>query len=171
MKNAYTLIEIMVVFLLLAILAGGVFVAIRTGGRQNLNAAASRITADINYAQSLAINKRDWYGIKFNTAANSYRVYAYDITDGTETLVLNPAKPGTNLEIVFDDIYEGISISMVKCDLAEQNNYIIFDADGIPSNDAGSSYGQDCQIEITNQSGDSRTVIVEATSGRVRLEN
>jgi prepilin-type N-terminal cleavage/methylation domain-containing protein len=74
--QGFTLMELVIALAIVAILSGGVLVAVggRSGERRNLHNASVQLQADIRYAQRRAIVEGQRYGIEFNFEQNYYRV-------------------------------------------------------------------------------------------------
>lgn len=169
MKKAFTIVEIAIVLALMIILSVVVSAVIKSVSKQYLGAAVHKMVSDISYAQSLAVNKREWYGIKFNAAANSYYIYSYNMATAQETLVQNPAKLGTNFQIYLGVDYTKISISQVHCDSVLLRDYILFSADGVPSASDGAAYAATCEVQVSHESGDNRWIYVSPQTGKVNF--
>lgn len=77
MKRGFTLIEIVMMLLLIAILAVAVIPRLGMFTGMQLDVAAKKMASDIRYAQSLAMTNRtaQWHRITFDAGADSYRIY------------------------------------------------------------------------------------------------
>lgn len=78
MERGFTLIEIVMVLLLIAILAVVVIPRLGTYTGMQLEVAAKKVASDIRYAQSLAMANRtaQWQRITFDADTDSYRIYS-----------------------------------------------------------------------------------------------
>lgn len=87
LKQAFTLIELMVVVVISVLLAGVIFVNLRAGGRSvELNSAAEKLAGIIKQTQMMALSGKQidsvrpggGYGVYFDTSTtpDSYRIFA-----------------------------------------------------------------------------------------------
>ncbi|MFC1763704.1 Tfp pilus assembly protein FimT/FimU [Planctomycetota bacterium] len=74
MNAGFTLVEIMVVIVLLAIGAAMTLPFVASASSSQAMAAAEMIAADLEYAKSLAITEGQYYGAEFNTSTEAYRL-------------------------------------------------------------------------------------------------
>ena len=102
--SAFTLIELLVTMVIMAI-AGGVIVANFSSGDQlDARAAARTITADLQYAQDMAITTQDSVTVTFNIDDESYSLsntsgpMIHPISKSTYTVSLGPKDGHGNLD-------------------------------------------------------------------------
>ncbi|MEN6505779.1 MAG: GspH/FimT family protein [Planctomycetaceae bacterium] len=119
--RAFTMVEILVVVIILAIAAAIVVpMAINTGDLQAAS-GAQMLTADLQYAQNMAITTQQPVTVTFNATANSYTlsnasgtlihpikktayVVDFDTTDGLSNLRLISASFASAPTVTFDEL-------------------------------------------------------------------
>lgn len=160
--GGFTLVELVVVVVLLAIV--GAAVAARWPGRAvNLDAQAQQLASDIRYVQSLAMTQgaRARINIRTNAMApnpNSYTFTSQDGATGVNHPVTGNAAPVT--------LGDGVTINMAS------NAFIVFDGRGIPYSDAatpGTQLAAAATIQL-GTGGLTRTISVAAETGRVIIQ-
>ncbi|GAI45471.1 unnamed protein product, partial [marine sediment metagenome] len=73
-KNSFTLIELLVVILVIGIITGISWGAVRAlQPSLRLGSVARDLTTDLRYAQQLAVSQQVDYGVRFSTATNEYQ--------------------------------------------------------------------------------------------------
>ncbi|OGC04938.1 hypothetical protein A2276_03170 [candidate division WOR-1 bacterium RIFOXYA12_FULL_43_27] len=169
MRKGFTIIELAMVIALLAIVAITVNIVFRGSGTHMLDAASQKIASDIRYAQNLAVSHRDWYGIRFNAGQNSYYLFHYDPSYASEEAVTDPVKMGANFSVNLGETYSGVTLSSVLCNSSILYDYIIFSADGVPSNNLGGEFLSRSDIQISHSNGSGRSVYVAPRSGKVSI--
>ena len=73
-RYGFTLIEIIVVVVILAIAAMLAVPMLSTAADTQLRTAGNMIAADMEYARSMAISRQQNYSVVFSSAGNSYEV-------------------------------------------------------------------------------------------------
>ena len=153
-ENGFTVAELVVILVLVAILAFAVIPRYQDKGAINVSALAEQLASDIRYTQSLAMTSGQRNRI--NLAAASYQ-----ITTSSGGPVVHPATGSTAV----------ISLSNVSLTLSGlSNSYIAFDGKGIPYTDvAGTVLSANATITL-NSSGSTRQVVVSPQTGRVIVQ-
>ncbi|MBN1795234.1 MAG: prepilin-type N-terminal cleavage/methylation domain-containing protein [Sedimentisphaerales bacterium] len=128
---AFTLIEIMMVVVILAIAAMIAVPFAVSGAGTQLKAAANIIASDLEYAKSMAITTGKWYSVVFDTALESYR-----IEDDNDVVINHPVKKGFKYEIKFAS---DSRLSKVNIDTAvfDTGTTVKFDYLGSPYSSTG----------------------------------
>lgn len=150
----FSLIELVTVFVLLAIVA--VFAAPRLFTTQSITlpATTAQLAASIRYAQSLAMSRGQRYRVNFT--ANSYQIT--DMLGGT----VQPATATTGTA----------PVSVVPTVLSGYNppltlNYVAFDTKGVPYTSATAALASAATITLTSGS-DTSTITIAPETGRVK---
>ncbi len=151
--RGFSLVEIMVVLVVMAILAAMALPEL-TGRNDMASLAASRrLTADMEYAQNLAITSQADVYVTFDRTNNLYR-----LTDANNADIPHPVIHTSNFVVDFDTLNgaQGVKISTVTF----PNSKVKFTSLGAPDN-AGS-------VTLTCSSR-SYVVSVAAVTGRVTI--
>ncbi len=77
-KNAFTLIEMLMVIVILAITSLMVIPQMSAASSAQLDAAASIIASDLEYAKSLSISTQQWHSVVFDKSSESYQIQDSD---------------------------------------------------------------------------------------------
>ncbi len=91
----FTLMEVIVVVVILAIVALMAVPMFSSAADIQLKAAANMIAADLEYAKSMAISRQRPYSVVFNSATDSY-----EVRDKDDVVIPHPINPG-DLVVVF----------------------------------------------------------------------
>ena len=151
--SGFTLIELIMVIVVLLIVAAFVAPKITGVTGTRVNAAARNISADIRYAQQLAISTQTNHGVIFNAnPANTYSIYR-----GTTSTIITDSFTGAAYTVQLNTgDYSGVTIN---------GGYTVeFDSLGSPITGGGSS--------VTVSAGGSapvRTIAVAANTGKVSI--
>lgn len=149
--KGFTLIEILIVVIILAIAAAIAIPRMGSAGAMQMRAAADMIAADLEYAKSMATSRQADYTVIFNTSAESYQI------EDASGVINHPVKVGSQFIINFsaDSRLDEVDITNVNFNSTSQ---VQFDRLGSPDN-AGT---------ITLQAGGvSATITVEAVTGYI----
>jgi type II secretory pathway pseudopilin PulG len=155
-ENGFTLVELVVILMLVAFLAFAAIPRYQDRGAINVSALAEQLASDIRYTQSLAMTSGQRNRI--NLAAASYQ-----ITTSAGVPLVHPAT-GSSAAISLNNV----SLSGYNPPLT--NNYVAFDAKGVPYTDvAGTVLSANATITL-NSAGSTRQVIVSPQTGRVVVQ-
>ncbi len=88
-RNAFTLVELIVVMVIMAIAAMLAVPMISSAADVQVRSAANMIAADLDYAKSMAISRQQYYSVVFNTAEEKYEVH-----DASGTVIDHPMRAG-----------------------------------------------------------------------------
>jgi prepilin-type N-terminal cleavage/methylation domain-containing protein len=166
-KRGFTLIELVMVIVLLAILGVASYVATNYFYPIKLKTVAKKVASDIRYVQSLAMVSSEAYGIAFNmNPVNSYIVYK-----GTSaTPITDPLNPSKNYVVDFmstnTDQYKGVEIIGAYFDGTQE---IRFNSYGTPQNSLGNDLVNNGKVTLWLR-GEYASVEVTAGSGKVRAQ-
>ena len=150
--RGFTLVEIIVVLVILAIAATVVVpYAVGTSSIQ-ASSAARLIMSDLEYAQSQAITTQTPVSVTFSVSGNSYTV-----SNASGTLIHPISKQAYVVDFDTSSGFENVSVSAVDFGCAQD---VTFDALGAPDNDG----------TVTVVAGShTYTVTVAPVSGRVTV--
>ncbi len=159
--RGFTLLEVMVVVVILAIAAGMAVPMLSAGGATRLQAAAEMVAADLDYVKSMAISRGVQYRMTFDVAGNAYQV------EDPNGVIGHPINKGQPFVFDFDDgRLSGVQITSADFDGAGQNE-VAFDSIGSPYNAAGAPLDSGV---LTLRMGDwTRTVRVEPVTGVISV--
>ena len=165
-RYGFTLIEIIVVVVILAIAAMLAVPMLSTAADTQLRTAGNMIAADMEYARSMAISRQQNYSVVFSSANNSY-----EVQDLGGNVLAHPLNSSSSLSVVFgdDSRLEDVDITSVNFDgVADQT--ITFDYLGSPfSGFAGVTALTIGTIDL-QADGFTMTITVEPVTGYVTIQ-
>ncbi len=157
--RGFTLIEIIMVIVLLGVMAAIVALEYAPVTRVRTRAAADKLKADMQFAQSLALERRVTCGVSFS--GNTYTVFQNTVaTPATDPLTKQ------NYVVSFNaGEYQGVTITSATFGATTA---VQFDREGIPSDGSGNALpsAQTGRQVILNGS---TSVIVTQTTGKVTI--
>jgi len=156
-KNAFTLVELIIVILLISVLfAAQVFFST---GSNKLVGAANKLMFDLRYAQQLAISRQVSCGVSFNVAGNSYFVYIGSVS----TKAKDPST-GTEFLVSYNNAdYKGVNL--VSTSFGDR---LSFDYLGRPY-DSGNALLSNQGSLTLQQAAYTKTVTIQSNTGEVKL--
>jgi prepilin-type N-terminal cleavage/methylation domain-containing protein len=164
-KRAFTLVEMTIVIVILAIAAVLALPMFSSAASTRLEAAATMIAADLEYARTLAVSNQQRYTVIFDESNDKY-----EIRDSDNELVEDPMKPGSNFVINFstESRLSGVTISSADFDSLQS---ISFDYLGSPYSGAtlNTPLAADGVISL-QASGSSATVTVCPVTGYITTQ-
>jgi len=170
-NRGFSLLDLLIVLMILGIM--GVILApqlysMMTEAR--LNEAAREMVSGLQYAQSLAVTHQRPFGLKADVDGNWFRIFDYQHKDDSnphhgETppvdgygVVINPLdKDWYIVDLDTSHTYEGVNLNAAPTD-----GTISFYPDGHSSSDDSSF--------VLTYGGDTRTITVDGTTGKIRVE-
>jgi type II secretion system protein H len=170
-NRGFSLLDLLIVLMILGIM--GVILApqlysMMTEAR--LNEAAREMVSGLQYAQSLAVTHQRPFGLKADVDGNWFRIFDYQYRDDSnphhdETppvdgygVVINPLdKDWYIVDLDASHTYEGVNLNAAPTD-----GTISFYPDGHSSSDDSSF--------VLTYGGDTRTITVDGTTGKIRVE-
>jgi prepilin-type N-terminal cleavage/methylation domain-containing protein len=158
-RNAFTLVEVLTVVVLLGVLMAVVLPSAGYSDEEKALAAAKKVAADIEYAQSEATNRQASVTISFSAAGETY-----SLASGG-TVLTNPAD-GNSFNINLPDNLRaaGVDISSANFGSGENNSTFNAYVEPVKSDGAPISSGSGVVIKC----GDSTyTVSIAPVTGRV----
>jgi len=152
----FTLIEIIIVVVILAIAAMTAIPLMSSAGSVQIRSAANMIAADLEYARSMAISRGQNYSIVFDDSTESY-----NIKDQSDTVIPHPVKKGFPYTIDFqnDSRLNKVNITGVNFNSTDS---VTFDCLGSPDNGGTISL---------NANGATATITVEPVTGYISISN
>ena len=165
-NKGFTIFELVIVMLILAIMSVSVFISIGFLRGIKLTSAAEKLAADIRFTQSQALSKVLWEGISFEvTPTNKYYVYQ---TNGTiSTPETDPADFRNSLIINLNDKF-GVTINSVT--FQGGGTRVVFNGLGKPYSDYnGTLFTSDGTI-VLGLGTLTRTITITKNTGKVTIQ-
>ena len=155
MGNGFTMLEILIVVVIIAIAALTVVPMMSSAGSLQIRSAANMIAADLEYAKSMAISRGEYFSVEFDESADSYR-----ILDQDGNVIPHPVKKGFDYVVDFqnDSRLDRVDITDADFDSAVS---VKFDCLGSPDNGGSVSL---------SGGGITATVRVEPVTGFISIE-
>lgn len=164
-RGGFTLVEILVVVVILAIAAMMAIPMMSSASSVQLRSAANMIAADLEYAKSMAISTGQNFSVVFDEAAESY-----SIEDQNGSVVGHPVKKGFDYTIDFSSDARLSEVDILDADF-DSTSTVTFDYLGSPY--SGSGTGNPLNSGVIRLKADdfSRTITVEPVTGFVSISN
>jgi prepilin-type N-terminal cleavage/methylation domain-containing protein len=162
--SGFTLIEMVLVVVILAIAAMMAIPFATSGASTQLKGAATIIASDLEYAKSMAISRGKQYSVVFDTSTESYQ-----IKDNNDVVISHPIKKGFTYTVNFaaDSRLNRVDISNVNFDSAST---ISFDYLGSPySGSGGGASPLNSGVITLSAGGSTMTVSVEPVTGYITI--
>lgn len=160
-RKGFTLVELIVVIVILAIAAAVAIPMLTNAGSIQLTSAASLIAADLEYAKSMAITTGLVYSVVFNNETERYQ-----LEDQNGSVIPHPVKKGFDYVVDFRNNSRLDKVNIVSADF-DGTSEIRFDYIGSPQNGNGTALTSGT---ITLQANsDTVTVIVEPVTGYISV--
>jgi type IV fimbrial biogenesis protein FimT len=161
--RGFTIVEILIVVVILAIAALTVVPMLSSAGSMQIRSATNALAADLEYAKSMAISRGQRYSVVFDTGAEGYQ-----IEDQSGSVIPHPVKKGFNYVVTY-----GAGTTLNRVDLAsadfDSTSKVTFDFLGSPYNGGGGPLNSGT---VTLQAGTTtNTVSVEAVTGYISIGN
>lgn len=172
-KHGFTLVELILVVLILAIAAMVAVPAFSSASDLQVRATANRIAGDLDFVRGLAITRQQNYAIVFDPVGESYDIRA---AGGDESTVITNPLDGRDfaVDLTADSSVGGVNIVSTVFD-GTADNAITFDYLGTPyaGNDAGLGSRLAAEGIITLRSRDGSfelQIKVEPVTGTVTID-
>lgn len=155
-RGGFTLIEIIIVVVILAIAAMSAIPLMSSGGSVQIRSASNLIAADLEYARSMSISRGQNYSVLFDKNTESYR-----IEDQNNNMIPHPVKKGFYYIVNFqnDSRLNKVDIMNVNFNTTQR---VRFDCLGSPDNGGTIDLGAD---------GPAATITVEPVTGFISISN
>jgi prepilin-type N-terminal cleavage/methylation domain-containing protein len=163
-KVGFTLVEILVVVVILAIAAAMAVPMFSGAAGFQTQSAANMIAADLEYAKSMAISHQQQYGIIFDTGAG-----AYQVVDQYEAVIQNPVKAGFQYTVNF---HGDSRLNQVDLTAANFNggSKIFFNYLGSPCTTKDGATAMNSGTITVQGGGTTITITVEPVTGYIRIQ-
>ncbi len=154
-NGGFTLIEIIIVIVILAIAAMTAIPMLSSAGSVQIRSAANMIAADLEYAKSMAISRGQDYSVEFDESSESYSIYK----EGDASPIDHPVKKGFPYTIDFknDGRLNKVDITSVNFNSTKR---VTFNCLGSPY------YGGTINL---NADGSTATITVEPVTGYISI--
>jgi type II secretion system protein H len=160
-RAGFTLVELMIVLVVLAIIAAVVLPNIGSSADTQVTSAARVVAGDLELARSMALTTQRPHALVFRLDRAAYKVVANYLGEPYNSVdaVTHPVKSGEDFEVVLADLGGMGTVVVTDVDLGG-DSYVTFSAEGEPS--SGGS--------VTIAAGASEAVVsVEALTGAVSV--
>ena len=158
----FTLVELLIVIAIISIAALTAIPMMSSAASMQIRSAANMMTADLEYAKSMAISRAQYFSVVFDAGAESYR-----IEDQYGNVLPHPVKKGFDYEIDFQNDGRLNKVDIISVDF-DSTSEVKFDYLGSPWN------GNDNPLNngvINLQAGSTNTIItVEPVTGYVSIQ-
>ena len=164
--KGFTLAEVMLVVVILAIAAMMAIPFATSGTSTQLKSAAIIISSDLEYAKSMAISRGKPYWVVFNAGDESYQI------EDENGVIIHPVKKGVasyTVNFATNTRLDRVDISSVNFDAS--NTTISFNYLGSPYSGAGIGSPLNSGVIILSAGGSTITVNVEPVTGYITISN
>jgi len=160
--TGFTLVELLIVVVIITIAALTAIPMMSSAASMQIRSAANMLTADLEYAKSMAISRGQYFSVVFDKNTESYR-----IQDQSGTVISHPVKKGFLYEINFGNDGRLNKVDIVDADF-DGTSVVKFDYLGSPYN--GSNSPLNSGVISLQAGGTTTTVTVEAVTGFISIE-
>jgi len=161
-SGGFTLVELLIVIAIISIAALTAIPMMSSAASMQIRSAANMLTADLEYAKSMAISRAQYFSVVFDASADSYR-----IEDQYGNVLPHPIKKGFSYVIDFQNDGRLNKVDILSVDF-DSTSEVKFDYLGSPYN------GNDNPLNngvINLQAGSTAsTVTVEPVTGYVSIQ-
>ena len=163
-SGGFTLVELLIVVVIISIAALTAIPMMSSAASMQIRSAANMLTADLEYAKSMAISRAQNYSVVFDAGADSYR-----IEDQDGNVLPHPVKKGFNYVIDFQNDGRLKKVDIVSVDF-DTTSKVTFDYLGSPYN-GNVTPGPLNNGVINLQAGSTTSIItVEPVTGYVSIQ-
>ena len=161
-SGGFTLVELLIVIAIISIAALTAIPMMSSAASMQIRSAANMLTADLEYAKSMAISRAQNFSVVFDASADSYR-----IEDKDHNVLPHPVKKGFNYVIDFQNDGRLKKVDIVSVDF-DTTSKVTFDYLGSPYN--GSSTPLNNGVVNLQAGGTTTTITVEPVTGYVSIQ-
>ncbi len=160
-STGFTMIEIMIVVVIIAIAAMTVVPMMSSAGSMQIRSAANMIAADLEYAKSMAISRGQYFSVVFDDTTETYQIQNQD-----GDVIPHPVKKGFDYIVDFQNDGRLSKVNIVDVDF-DTTSEIKFDYLGSPYSGSGNPLNSGT---IDLQAGTlTKTINVEAVTGYISI--
>ena len=160
---AFTLIEIIVVMVILVIAAMLAVPMISSAADMQLRSAANVLSADLEYAKSLAITRQRSYSVVFDAGNNSYEIHD---SDG---VITHPMRSNQPFSVDFDTDSRLNRVKITDADI-DGVATITFDYLGSPYSGTGTTTPLNSGVITLQADTITMTVNIEPVTGYITVQ-
>lgn len=162
--RGFTLVEIIIVVVVLAIAAVLAVPMLSTASDLEVRSAAQIVAADLEYAKSMAISRQRNYSVVFDLADNSYQV-----EDDSSSVIPHPGRPGLSFIVDFDDDSRTENTTITDADFDSQQT-ITFDYLGSPFSSVGVANPLNSGTVTLQAESFSFDIVIEPVTGYITIQ-
>ncbi|MHC4459883.1 MAG: GspH/FimT family pseudopilin [Planctomycetota bacterium] len=160
--RGFTVVEILIVAVIITIAAMVVIPMMTSAASMQIRSAANMISADLEYAKSMAISRGQNFSVVFDKTTESY-----SIKDQDSVIISHPVKKGFDYTIDFRDGRLN-KVDIVDADF-DTTSEIKFDYLGSPWN--GDNDPLNSGVISLQAGGTTTTITVEPVTGFISIED
>ena len=161
-SSGFTLIELIIVIVIISIAALTAIPMMSSAASVQIRSAANMLTADLEYAKSMAISRGQKFSVVFDKDTEKYW-----IEDQNGNVIAHPVKKGFDYVVDFQNDSRLNKVDIVDADF-DTTSKVKFDYLGSPYN--GNSTPLNSGVISLQAGGTNTTVRVEAVTGFVLIE-
>jgi len=161
-SSGFTLVELIIVIVIISIAALTAIPMMSSAASVQIRSAANMLTADLEYAKSIAISRAQYFSVVFDKNTESYW-----IEDQDGIVIQHPVKKGFPYEINFRTDGRLNKVDIVDVDF-DATSEVKFDYLGSPYNGINSPLNSG--VVSLQAGGTTTTVTVEAVTGFISIE-
>jgi prepilin-type N-terminal cleavage/methylation domain-containing protein len=161
-SGGFTLVELLIVIAIIAIAALTAIPMMSSAASVQIRSAANMITADLEYAKSMAISRAQYFSVVFDKNTESYW-----IEDQDGNVLPHPVKKGFDYVIDFQNDGRLNKVDIVDVDF-DATSEVKFDYLGSPYNGNGTPLNSG--VISLQAGGTTTTVTVEPVTGFVSIQ-
>lgn len=152
-SGGFTMVEIIIVVVIIAIAALAAVPMMSSAASLQIRSAANMITADLEYAKSMAISRGQDFSVVFDDGTESYQI------EDQVGVIQHPVKKGFPYEINFQNDGRLSKVDITNVSFA--GSKVTFDCLGSPDNGG---------TVILQADGATKTITVEPVTGFISIQ-
>lgn len=162
--RGFTLVELLIVVAIISIAALAAIPMMSSAASMQIRSATNMLTADLEYAKSMAISRAQNFSVVFDVSADSYR-----IEDQYGNVLPHPVKKGFDYVIDFQNDGRLNKVDIISVDF-DSTSEVKFDYLGSPWNGNIPPTPLNSGVINLQAGGTTTTVIVEPVTGYVSIQ-